>query len=271
MQLAMSQDPFEKVKDLIKSLITRLQAESAQEQGEQAWCNAHMEENKKDREERSDTVEKNTAKIENLTASIARKEKEVKDAQATVVKLKSDLAEARKIRGEEKTLFAKTKVELETMSTNLEKAINVLEDAGSSFLQQPAFDPTDEYKSRGGDVVALLENLKSQTVSELTEKEADEATANNQFLKAEGDAKVAIKKNETQIDMTKTQIANHKQDKESTQAELTDAQALLDEANQYYESLQEKCVHAVSVEERAKSRAEEIASLEQALAILEGQ
>lgn len=271
MQLAMSQDPFEKVKSLVKELITRLQAESAQEQGEQAWCNAHMEENKADREERSETVEKTTTKIQNLTSGIELKTKEIKDTQDTVQRLKKDLAEARKIRGEEKSLFEKSKTELEAMSSNLEKAINVLENAGTAFIQQPAFEPEDEYQSRGGSVVALLENLKSQTVSELTEKEADESTANNQFLKGEGDFKVSIKKNETQMEMTKSAVANMKQEKESSQAELVDAQALLDEANQYYESLQEKCVHAQSAEERAKGRAEEIASLEQALAILEGQ
>merc|ERR1719401_1063908 len=119
--------------------------------------------------------------------------------------------------------------------------------------------------------MALIQNLMVQTDEEIMAKDSQERQAETAFDKQEGEAKALIAKEEATVTLTKNAIADHKQEKESCHAELTDASALLDEANQYYESLQEKCVHAQSAEERAKARAEEIASLEQALAILEGQ
>merc|ERR550514_2096250 len=64
-------DPFAKVKGLIKEMIERLLKEAAAEASHKAWCDEEFAESKEKKDKLTGTVEKLTTKIEKAEATIA--------------------------------------------------------------------------------------------------------------------------------------------------------------------------------------------------------
>lgn len=274
-QIAESADPFEKVKTLVRDLITRLEAEAAQEQGEQAWCNERMKENKKDVEKHSSTVAENTEIIAQMASEMETKTREMEETKKDVSEKSKSLTAAQTLRTDERKQFDTEEAELTSMEEALGQAIDIVSSSGIALLQQPAFDAVtrgnEEYERTSGSIVELLENCKLNVRTELNAAVSEEdksKTNHNNFVT---ETKTSIASLNGVINVKKTEIDDAKQRKNTAEADLSDGQQLLEEAQGQEESLQEKCVHAQSTEERAKARAAEIDSLQEALEILQGQ
>merc|ERR1719160_452811 len=67
-----SEDPFKKVTKMIRDMITKLMEEANEEAEHKGFCDTEMGTNKNTRDEKSKKVEKLTALIEELTASITK-------------------------------------------------------------------------------------------------------------------------------------------------------------------------------------------------------
>merc|ERR1740130_767653 len=67
-----SDDPFTKVKKMIKDLIVRLMEEANGEAEHKGWCDTELSTNEQTRKEKTDAVETLHAEIDELTASIAK-------------------------------------------------------------------------------------------------------------------------------------------------------------------------------------------------------
>lgn len=281
MQLATNQDPFQKVTNMIKGLIARLVEEAAEEEGEQQWCNGELGKNEEARTDQSTKVETQQTKITNQRNIISSQTETIEGTETAVVTLEKEKANMSELRGKAKSLFEKTKGELETMVSNLGTAVEHLE-AAAAFIQldhqyssihkrqQPAVDFDEEYTSQGGNIIQMLDNLKLSTETELREQETAESLAAVAFSTQTKDWAVDETKHKASITAAKTARNTATSTMEEGIQDLETAQQLLSDANAYNESLQEKCVRAQSAEERAKGRNEEIASLKQALSILNG-
>merc|ERR1719310_2152446 len=87
-------DPFKKVKKMIKDLIYKLMEEAREEAEHKGWCDTELTTNKQTRDKKSADVESLKAEIEELTAEIAQLTQDISDLQAAVQELDEAMAKA---------------------------------------------------------------------------------------------------------------------------------------------------------------------------------
>jgi len=94
-------DPFKKVKKMIKDLIVRLMEEANEEAEHKGWCDTELSTNEQTRKEKTESVEVLHAEIDQLEASIAKLTEEIAELTNAVAALDAAMAEATKLRAEE--------------------------------------------------------------------------------------------------------------------------------------------------------------------------
>merc|ERR1711966_589907 len=104
----MGEDPFTKVKKMIKDLITRLMEEANEESEHKGWCDTELSTNEQTRKEKTDAVETLHAEIDELEASISKLTEDIAELTKAVAELDASMAEATKIRQEEKATNTQT-------------------------------------------------------------------------------------------------------------------------------------------------------------------
>merc|ERR1719277_1691784 len=77
--LRAADDPFVKVKKMIKDLIVRLMEEANEEATHKGWCDTELSTNEQTRKEKTEAVETLHAEIDELEASIAKLSEDVAD------------------------------------------------------------------------------------------------------------------------------------------------------------------------------------------------
>merc|ERR1719148_543698 len=82
-----SEDPFQKVKKMIKDLITRLMEEANEEAEHKGWCDTELSTNEQTRKEKTEAVETLHAEIDQLTASVSKLTQDVSDLTKAVAEL----------------------------------------------------------------------------------------------------------------------------------------------------------------------------------------
>merc|ERR1711972_775333 len=95
-------DPFRKVKKMIKDLIVRLMEEANEEAEHKGWCDTELSTNEQTRKEKTEAVETLHAEIDELEASIAKLTEDIADLTKAVADLNAAMAKATEIRQEEK-------------------------------------------------------------------------------------------------------------------------------------------------------------------------
>merc|ERR1712190_600378 len=94
-------DPFTKVKKMIKDLIVKLMEEANEEAEQKGWCDTELSTNEQTRKEKTDAVETLHAEIDQLEASIAKLTEDITDLTKAVAELDAAMAKATKLRQEE--------------------------------------------------------------------------------------------------------------------------------------------------------------------------
>jgi len=277
-----SDDPFTKVKKMIKDLIVRLMEEANEEADHKGWCDTELSTNEQTRKEKTEAVETLHAEIDQLEASIAKLAEDIGDLTVEVAELDATMAKATKLRQEEKATNAQTVKDAGEAQTAVAQALTVLKEfyakAGeaTALVQQPApeiFDsPYKGMQSENGGVIGMLEVIESDFARLEADTEAAEATAQKIYDKLMTDSKVdkAAKTQDIEHKTAKKQdesqaLTTKNEDLEGTQKEL-------DAALAYFDKLKPSCVDAgVSYDDRVGRRKEEIESLQEALRILNGE
>merc|ERR1712161_147775 len=95
-------DPFAKVKKMLKDLIVRLMEEANEEAEHKGWCDTELSTNEQTRKEKTEAVETLHAEIDQLEASIAKLAEDITDLTKAVAELDEAMAKATKLRQEEK-------------------------------------------------------------------------------------------------------------------------------------------------------------------------
>merc|ERR1712028_314727 len=98
-----SDDPFQKVKKMIKDLIVRLMEEANEEAEHKGWCDTELSTNEQTRKEKTSAVETLHAEIDELEASLAKLTEDITDLTKAVAELDAAMAKATELRQEEKT------------------------------------------------------------------------------------------------------------------------------------------------------------------------
>jgi len=275
-------DPFRKVKKMIKDLIVRLMEEANEEADHKGWCDTELSTNEQTRKEKTEAVETLHAEIDELEASIAKLAEDITSLTEAVAQLDAAMAKATKLRQDEKAKNTQTIADSQAAQTAVAQAITVLKEfyakAGdaTALLQQPApeiFDkPYTGMQSENGGIVGMLEVIESDFARLEAETSAAEVTAQKEYDTFMTDSKVdkAAKVKDIEHKTAKKQdesqaLGLKREDLEGTQKEL-------DAALAYFDKLKPSCVDAgVSYEDRVSRRKEEIESLQEALKILNGE
>merc|ERR1711879_116224 len=136
-----SEDPFRKVKKMIKDLITRLMEEANEEAEHKGWCDTELSTNEQTRKEKTESVETLHAEIDQLEASIAKLTEDISDLTKAVAELDAAMAKATSIRQTEKATNAATVKDAEEAQTAVAQALTVLK----------------EFYAKAGEATALLQ------------------------------------------------------------------------------------------------------------------
>lgn len=259
-----TEDPFSKVKDLIKTLITKLQKQGAEEVEHKAWCDQQTKENKAKREDESQKLETYSARLERAQADSAQLKEDVAKLSGEIAEMDASLDKATEIRQKESQASAIALQDSNAGLEGLSRAISVLKNYFGSSANK-----SDQGDSGKG-VVAFLEVAQGDMIKQKSENESTEKKQADAFDKLKDDTQVsraqkeaARKGKEAESTRLAASIQDLKNDKEST----SDA---LDATMKYLERLHSSCTHKVmSFKDRAKKMTEEIDSLHQALEILD--
>jgi len=278
------EDPFRKVKKMIKDLIVRLMEEANDEAEHKGWCDTELSTNKQTREEKTSAVETLRTEIDGLEASIQQLAQDLEDLAEAIEALDKAMTEATKLRQAEKAENLATIKDAKEAQTAVAEALAVLKEfyakageATALVQQQPTPPPIFDsaytgMQSESGGVIGMIEvieadfaRLEADTTAaeEAAQKEYDEfmtdSSADKEAKTTDHDHKTAKKEDQEQM------LASKKEDLANTQKELDAAMA-------YFDKLKPSCVEAgVSYDSRVSNRKEEIESLQEALKILAGE
>merc|ERR1711953_747399 len=182
-------DPFVKVKKMIKDLIVCLMEEANEEAEHKGWCDTELSTNEQTRKEKTAAVETLHAEIDQLEASIAKLTEDITDLTNAVAELDAAVAKATKLRQEEKAKNTETIADAQEAQTAVAQALTVLKEfyakaaEATAFVQQDPeapeiFDkPYQGMQAENGGVVGMLEVIESDFARLEADTKAAEASA----------------------------------------------------------------------------------------------
>jgi hypothetical protein len=278
-------DPFAKVINMIKGLITKLKEEAAAESAHKAWCDEELKNNKLTRDEKRQEVEMLNAKVDEINAAIDKLTADIQSNEEAMAELDKTMKEATEVRLKEKAKNEETIADAKAALEAVAMALKVLKEfyakAAASLLQHrgPADDAPESFSneaytgqqgaSKG--VVGMLEVIQSDFARLESETSTDEALAAKEYETLMDES--ATDREAKRVENVKMgrQVTAKERALASTQKDLKSAQEELEAAQAYFDKLKPDCIEeGLSFEERAKMRQEEIDSLKEAFDILDG-
>merc|ERR1719316_284204 len=264
--------PFDKVKGLIESMITRLEQEAAEEADAKAFCDKETSESKAKQAELTAKSDKSQVRIEKATATIAELKEQIKALQEQMAEMDAAQAEATSLRNKEHEEFLKSSKEYKDSAEAVANAIAVLTD----YYSSGSFVQAKEEPELGGaktdiatTIMGMLEVAESDFTTLLAEAEAsekaaqasyDKLTKQNEITKAANTEEVKDK--EAHVKSEETALLNYKEDFATTGKEL-------DAVLSYLDKLKPQCeTKVMTYAERVAKREAEIEGLKEALEIL---
>merc|ERR1719407_263013 len=136
-----AEDPFVKVKKMIKDLIVRLMEEANEEAEHKGWCDTELSTNEQTRKETTAAVETLHAEIDELEASIAKLTEEITELTKAVAELDAAVATATNVREEEKAKNTVTIKDAQDAQTAVAQALSVLKDFYAKAAEATSFVP----------------------------------------------------------------------------------------------------------------------------------
>merc|ERR1719331_2751175 len=136
--------PFDKVVEMIKSLITKLTTEAAEEADQKSWCDAELKSNKETRDAKTEEVNRLTARSDMLHAQIAQLTSELEELAEQISELNLALKGATEDRAKEKAANDKAIADAKGAIPAVRSALKVLKDfygkasAATALVQQPS-------------------------------------------------------------------------------------------------------------------------------------
>lgn len=261
------EDPFSKVKDLIRTMIEKLLSEAEADATEKAFCDKAMAETEAKKADKEAMIEKLSTKIDSMAAKSSKLKAEVAELEKELAALAKTQAEMDKLRGEEHAAFETNSAEMTQGIDGVKLALKVLNEyyAKSETAHQAA-------EGAGEGIIGLLEVVESDFTKGLAEMTATEESAAAEYdrLTKENEISKAMKMQDVKY-KTKDSKGLDK-DIAETSADRATVQEELDAVNEYYTGIKARCVaKAESYSVRKQRREAEIAGLKEALTILSGE
>jgi len=290
-----AEDPFAKVKTLIQELIERLLKEAEQEANHKGWCDREIALAEQSRDQSADDIKALNEQLEMSEPRRAKLSQRIKELDAELVTLNSDLVNQTTARQQEKQENEAAVASAKDGSKITQQAIDILTQFygtaanAKSFLQKKRimifrnYSTVDEDApevgfdevytgTQGGKegVIGMLEVVKSDFERTVSETDKAEAKAAKDFLEftTTTSSSIATKKVAKQERETALSQADA-EDKEARDS-MKSKQTTMDQALTELNSLDKACrAGGTTAEEKKAKREEEMDALKQALCILE--
>jgi hypothetical protein len=267
LEAAAGEDPFAKVEGLIKDMIATLESEAEADASHKAYCDKEMSEANAKKDDLTAESDKLSTKIAQDKAASAKLKEEVATLQGELANMAKAMAEATKMREEEKAAFDKNSAEMKQGIEGVKMALKVLKEY---YAKDDKSHEAAEGSASG--IIGLLEVCESDFTKGLTEMTAQEETAASDYESYKKEDEIAVAKKSQDVKYKTQEAAGL----DKAVSELsTDLEAVTDELSAVLkglEKLEEMCVAKAEPYAEIKARREaEIAGLKEALSILEGQ
>merc|ERR1719443_324662 len=274
----LGEDPFAKIKGLISEMIEKLEAEAAKEAAHKAFCDKEMSETKAKKEDKETELDDLSTKIDKATSKIAKLKEEVATLEKELGEIAAAQKKATELRQEQAAAWAAAKADYEEGLEGVGMALQVLrdyyaekDDSAEEFLQG-RMSAKKHSKATGAStgIIGMLEVVESDFSKLLSEGNAADAMAVEEYEKLTQDNAIATTEKETAVKYktkdskeTEARLAGLKEDQATANKEY-------DAIMEYWEKLQPMCIAKPEpYAERKRRREAEIEGLKQALTILE--
>merc|ERR1719352_1992409 len=248
--------PFDKVKGLIESMITRLEKQAAEEAEAKAFCDTETSKS-------TAKSDKSQVRIEKATATIAELKEQIKTLQAQMAEMDAAQAEATSLRNKEHEEYSKASKDYKDSADAVANAIAVLQE----YYSSGSFVQVKEAPELGGAKTDIAETIMGML--EVAESEASESAAQSSYDKLAEQNKLTktanveeVKGKEAKVKSEETALLNYKEDFATTGKELDSVLAYLDKLKPQCET------KVMTYAERVAKREAEIEGLKEALEIL---
>jgi len=287
--LRVKNDPFKKVSQMIKTMITKLMEEANEEAEHKGFCDTEMSQNKKTRESKTEVADTLHAVIDELSAALQKLADETSVLSEALRAMDAAMLTATKLRQVEKAKNAVSIADAKTAQGSVASAIGVLRDYYETASFTQTSDGSDDSSSGSGDfvnqvfvqtasvtqdskgVLGILDVIASDFARLESNTQAAEMDSDRTFREFTNDSNQnkAVKSADFDYKM------NAKQEKSLALAHARhDLKGVLQQLNagmEYLEKLKPSCVNAeADYADRVQTRKEEIDALKEALHILSG-
>jgi len=293
LKIDVAEDHFVKVRGLIKDLIEKLEADAKAEETQKTFCDRNMLKAVTNRDTANAKLEKATAKIATLKASIQSHNDDINDLNAAVADLKKALLEATTLRKEDKAANEKAIQISQDGIDSVKLAMSIL----SKFYDNAFLQKGEKYvppnsdrdgntvgdlapKGLGGNyhgsqseskgIMGILEVILSDFDRTNAKTKKDEDDEQSAFEDFEKDTDDDVEKKTKSIKLKTKEVADFEDQLLDAQTDEKDATDMLEQAKETLKELESSCVEGEETwAERAEARKKEIEALKEALGVLE--
>jgi len=259
-------DPFAKVKGMIRDMLERLLKEAGTDATHKAYCDKEMAETAAKLEDKAANIDKLSTEIDSMTAKTQQLTDDVAALQKALAELTSSQASMDKIRLEEHEVFVNNKADNEQGLEGVKMALKILRDYYAKDADHEAAS------GAGNGIIGMLEVVESDLTKSLAEMGIEEQTAQTEYDRQTQENKInkatkeqSVKYKTKELKSLAVRTSEAKSDLEAEHAERAAVQ-------DYSAKLDNTCVaKPETYEERRRRREAEIAGLKQALDILKGE
>lgn len=279
--VSMNADPFEKVKGLLKGMISRLLVEAQEEASHKAFCDKETKKNEAKRAKLEAEVNKLNTRLEAATVGITRLKQEIAELNAAIADIAKSQKDMDTMRASEREEFIKAKADFTQGLEGIRGALRLLREyyqkQGAALVQTKYKQvPTVTTHSASGDsangIISILEVAESDFARSLAEAQASEDDAISVYDKTTTENKVSTASKRTSVQGKERETQHLEQQIGNASSDKNGASQELAAVMEYLEKLRPQCtVVPLTYEQRKARREQEIEGLKQALTILENE
>eukprot|EP00929_Paragymnodinium_shiwhaense_P035264 TRINITY_DN1905_c0_g2_i1.p1 TRINITY_DN1905_c0_g2~~TRINITY_DN1905_c0_g2_i1.p1 ORF type:complete len:690 (-),score=295.61 TRINITY_DN1905_c0_g2_i1:185-2254(-) len=293
MRIQSNKDHFVKVRQLIKDLVARLEADAQAEADQKSFCDKGMSENVKNRDDAQAEVERLTSEKSKLAAEDAKLAKEISQLATDIANLNKALNEATELRQSESAENQNTVSTAKEGKAGTELALKILNDfyaaaGGASFAQYtpPNADRSgktvgdlapstfsEENKgsqSEAKGIVGLLEVILSDFDRTIETVSSEETTAQEDFDTFKGASEADISSKTKDKETKEARVVAIGDETVTNTDNLKEQNDKLQTSKDSLAALKKECVDGEETyAERVAKRQKEIEALKEAQNILE--
>merc|ERR1719195_1806928 len=166
---------FDKIKGLIRDMIAKLEGEADADASRKSWCDRNLADANQQKSDKTAEIAKLTSRIDVMSARSAQLKSEVAALQDELAKLAKSQVQLDNLRAEEKTLYEKTRADLEKGLEGLKLALKILTEYYATDKAHSAAE------GAGNGIISLLEVCESDFTRDLARVISDEDSAVSEY------------------------------------------------------------------------------------------